>query len=42
MRLEDGLEHDIVAALLIELAVCIELDHHCRRSAGASVSLGSN
>ena len=41
MRLEDGLEHDFVEALLLDLAACFRLGHHCRRVAGPSVSLGS-
>ena len=40
MRLEDGLEHDFVEALLLDLAVCFGLGH-CRRSAGSFVLLGS-
>ena len=41
MRLEDGLEHDFVEALLLDLAVCSKLDHHCRRAAGSPVLLCS-
>ena len=41
MCLEDGLEHDLVEAVLLDLTVCFGLHHHCRRSAGSSVLLGS-
>ena len=37
--LEDGLEHEIVEALLLDLDVCCGRGHHCRRAAGPSVSL---
>ena len=35
MRLEDGLEHDLVETLLLDLAVSL----HCRRAAGPPLSL---
>ena len=41
MRLEDGLEHDFVEALLLDLSVCFGLGHRCRRAAGSPVLLGS-
>ena len=34
MRLEDGLEHDVVETPLLDLAVSLGLGHHCRRAAG--------
>ena len=39
MCLQGGLEHDLGG--LLDLAVCFGLDHHCRRSAGSPVLLGS-
>ena len=36
MRLQDGLEHDFVEALLFNLAVCLGFGHRCRRAAGSS------
>ena len=41
MRLEHGLEHVFVEALQLDLDVRFGLGHHCRRAAGASLSLGS-
>ena len=41
LRLEDSLQHDFVEDLLLDLAFCCGLGHHCLRTAGPSVSLGS-
>ena len=38
-RPEDGLEHDLVETLLLDLAVSLGLGYHCRRAAGPSFSL---
>ena len=39
MRLEDGLDRDLVETLLLDLAVSLGLGCHCRRAAGPSFSL---
>ena len=39
MRLEDGLENDLVETLPLDLAVPLGLGYHCRRAAGPSFSL---
>ena len=39
MRLEGGLEHDLIETLLLDLAVSLGLGYHCRRAAGPSFSL---
>ena len=36
---KDGLEHDLVETLLLDLAVPLGLGYHCRRAAGPSSSL---
>ena len=41
MRFEDGLEQDLVEALLFDLAVRCDFAHHFHRAAGSSVSPGS-
>ena len=39
MRLEDGLGHDLVGALLLDDAVPFVLGYRCRRAAAPSLSL---
>ena len=39
MRLENGLEHDLVENLLIDLAVLLGLGYHCRQAVDPSFSL---
>ena len=41
MRLEVGLEHEFVEALLLDLYVFFGLGHHCRRAAGLPDLRGS-